>query len=243
MANGLEQNSLPLPFLCIIQARMGSTRLPGKVLRPLAGKPVLEHVVTRVRACRLISTVLVATSDKPADDAIQSFADRIGVRCFRGSESDVLDRFAQAAESVELPHIIRITADCPLVDPELLGHMIQCYEGTDFDYYSNCHPVRTFPKGLDIEIFPRRALEIAAREATEPYDREHVTPYFYKHPTKFRLGVLEAEVDRSEERWTLDTEDDYRFISGLYDALYQEGRIFSSAEITQYVKTSSGENS
>lgn len=212
----------------IIQARMGSTRLPGKVMRPLAGRPVLEHVIDRVRACSLVDDVVVATTTLRRDDVVVEAARSRGVRTYRGSDEDVLSRFYHASRGAEA--VVRVTADCPLFDPGLLERMLIRFhehhaasDGTD--YLSNTI-VRTYPRGLDAEIVTFEALERAFEQAVDPYEREHVTPYIYRHPELFRLEAFTGEPDLSHLRWTLDTEEDYRFLTEVYAALAAPDAVF-----------------
>jgi spore coat polysaccharide biosynthesis protein SpsF len=202
---------------------MGSTRLPGKVLMPLAGKSVLARVIERVRACPEVVTTVVATTGLPADDAVVAESIRCGAHVYRGSESDVLARYVEAARQYRADTVVRVTADCPLLDSELLCAMLREYHGiaadAPVDYLSNTL-TRRYPRGLDVEIMSWAALEQAHREAQADDEREHVTPYLYRHPQRFRLrefGVTER--DRSTFRWTLDTPDDYALLCAVYDTL------------------------
>src|SRR6266566_5493303 len=204
-----------------IQARMGSTRLPGKVLMTVGTEPVLARVVHRLRRAALIDGIIVATSDRPADDAIVRECNRLQVACFRGSENDVLDRYWQAAQWCGAEAIVRITSDCPLIDAELVDETIQAFLSQPADYTSNALE-RTYPRGLDTEAFTIAALERAWREAREPYEREHVTPYIYEHPELFRLVSVRDERDYSAYRLTLDTHEDLQLIRTIYSRF--EGR-------------------
>ena len=214
---------------------MGSTRLPGKVLRPLAGKEVLWHVVTRVRVCTNIAKVIVATSTSAIDDVLVSYCEEAGFEVRRGSETDVLLRFFEVASEFPDHDIVRITADCPLVDPALLSDMTNAFRASPCDYFSNCHPVRTFAKGFDIEIVRSSALRQACAEAADPYEREHVTPYFYRHPEKFSLGLLRAPVDRSQIRVTLDTEEDYQLLSRVFEDFARGGKTPDAESVLDYL--------
>jgi spore coat polysaccharide biosynthesis protein SpsF len=209
-------------LVAIIQARMGSTRLPGKVLLPLAGRPVLEHVVQRVRDAGVFSEVVVATSVSSADDAIEQRATRIGVATVRGSESDVLSRYGAAAQATHAEAIARITADCPLIDPVVLADMSSRFlagQGAPgaADLVTNAR-IRTYPRGLDAEFFTRTSLDMMLAEALAPHHREHVTPFLYEHPERFVIVDHVASRDLSEHRWTLDTPDDYALLQRIFDA-------------------------
>src|SRR5215470_15506655 len=171
-----EEKTARHPVVAIIQARMGSTRLPGKVLLDIAGQPMLGRVISRVCRAKTIEQIVVATSTAAADDAVSAFCAERGIVCFRGSETDVLDRYYQAARLVQAKTIVRITADCPLLDPEVIDLTVSRFLEGGWDYISNVNPP-TFPDGLDTEVFSFAALERAWREATSVTHREHVTPY------------------------------------------------------------------
>jgi spore coat polysaccharide biosynthesis protein SpsF len=201
--------------VAIIQARMGSTRLPGKVLKDLGGETVLARVVNRTRRATLLDEVVVATSVLPADDAIVRECERLQVACFRGDEADVLDRYYRAAQRFAADAVVRITADCPLIDPELIDPAIRSCLDQKADYASNSL-VRTYPRGLDVEVFTADALTRAWRAAREDYQRAHVTPYFYQNPELFKVVSIAGEVDRSQYRWTLDTAEDLELLHAVY---------------------------
>jgi spore coat polysaccharide biosynthesis protein SpsF len=202
-------------IVVVIQARMGSTRLPGKVLKDLGGDTVLGRVVSRVRRCRLVNDLVVATSTAPADDVILNECSRLKIRSFRGSEQDVLDRYYLAAREAQAEAVVRITSDCPLIDPGVSDKTIQAFLDVGPDYASNVLE-RTYPRGLDTEIVTIAALECAWRDAREAYQREHVTPFVYEHPERFRLLSVKGDHDYSQYRWTLDTPEDLEFIRAVY---------------------------
>ncbi|MBZ5722043.1 MAG: glycosyltransferase family protein [Acidobacteriia bacterium] len=204
--------------VAIIQARMGSTRLPGKVLKDLGGDTVLARVVSRVRRCRLVNEVVVATSRDPANDVILKECQRLETRVFRGSERDVLERYYQAACEVQADVVVRITSDCPLIDPQLTDDTIRVFIDQHCEYASNVFP-RTYPRGLDVEVFSSGALMRAWREARSPHEREHVTPYFYEHPEWFPQASLRGSADYSKHRWTLDTAEDLQLIRAIYSRM------------------------
>ena len=210
-----------MKVVAIVQARLGSTRLPGKVLRDLAGKPMLARVLERVRRAESVDETLVATSDLPGDDPLAEWLTVGGHAFFRGSERDVLARFAGAAVQSGADAIVRITADCPLIDPGVIDEVVAAFRAgqPDLAYASNVLPRRTFPRGLDTEVFAREALELCEREATDASSREHVTPFIYRHPERFRLHGIEADADYSEHRWTVDTPEDFELIENIYRAL------------------------
>lgn len=207
------------PTIAIVQARMGSTRLPGKVLLPLLGRPILCRVVERTRRARLVDAVVVATTESRADDPIVALAGEEGWTIERGDEDDVLDRFVQVARRHGAATIVRITSDCPLVDPALIDDTIVAARRSSADYASNSLEPRTFPRGLDVEVVSREALERAWREDHDPAWREHVTPFLYRHPERFRITRVAAHVDQSAHRWCVDTSEDYELVQRIYGAL------------------------
>jgi spore coat polysaccharide biosynthesis protein SpsF len=201
--------------VAIIQARMTSTRLPGKIMADLAGEPLLFHVVNRAKRARTLDMVAVATTDRPADDAVAQFCAKAGIPCFRGSEEDVLDRYYQAARHFEADVVVRLTADCPLLDPDVIDHVVQVFQSGDYDYVSNTIQP-TYPDGLDTEVFRREALEKAWREARLKSEREHVTPFIWKQPALFRIHNVRHELDLSTLRWTVDEPEDMEFVRRVY---------------------------
>ena len=203
--------------VAIIQTRMGSTRLPGKVLMDLGGDTVLSRVVRRVRRAKVVQDVLVATTTFPSDSAIVEECNRLGVPSFRGSEADVLDRYYRAAQACAADAVVRVTSDCPVIDPELVDSTVAVFLGQHADYASNVSP-RRYPRGLDTEVFSMTALERAWRDSSEPHQREHVTPYFSEHPELFRLASSPGTSDYSQYRWTLDTSDDLALLRAIYEA-------------------------
>ncbi len=209
----------------IIQARMGSTRLPNKVLKDLCGKPVLWHIVDRLKHSKYISDIIIATTILPEDDAIQKFCDENNLKYYRGSSENVLSRYYEAAKKYEAEIVIRITSDCPVIDPVLLDEMIADYTLSNIDYMSNSL-LRTFPRGLDAEIFTFKALEKTYNEASKQYELEHVTPYIYQHPELFTLKNFVNVTDYSFHRWTLDTDDDYKLLQEIYNYLYDDNKLF-----------------
>jgi spore coat polysaccharide biosynthesis protein SpsF len=202
----------------IVQARMGSTRLPGKVLMDLGGEPVLARVVNRVRRATLVADVVVATTGSAADEAIVRECEGLRTRCFRGSELDVLDRYYQTARACGAEVVVRITSDCPLIDPALVDETIRVFLDQHADYGCNVVP-RTYPRGLDTEVFTMGALERAWREARQPHQREHVTPYFVEHPELFRVASACGTADYSAYRWTLDTAQDLELLRAVCSRL------------------------
>jgi len=201
-------------IIVIIQARMGSTRLPGKVLKKVGGASLLEYELDRVKQAKKIDKIVIATTVSKQDDKIENLCKKIGLDYFRGSEQDVLDRYYRcAAKYPKYETIVRITGDCPLIDPEVIDNVISFFEKNDFDYVSNVEPP-TYPDGMDMEIFKRSALEKAAKKAELISDREHVTPYI-RREKGFRRGNLEAEADFSHFRLTVDNPEDFKVIKFL----------------------------
>lgn len=198
---------------------MGSARLPGKVLRDLAGEPMLARVVDRARRTGAVDDLVVATPTTPADDAIATLCAERGWSCFRGSESDVLDRYYRAAVEHRADVVVRITSDCPLIDPTISSVVVREFldRQPGVDYASNAVPRRTFPVGLDTEVMRFESLERAWREDRDPAWREHVTPYIHRNPGRFRLHAVSHEVDYSFMRWTVDTAEDLAFVRAVYE--------------------------
>jgi spore coat polysaccharide biosynthesis protein SpsF len=211
---------MPERAIAVIQVRLGSTRLPGKALADLAGRPVLAHVVERAAAIPGIAGAVLATTVSRTDDPLVAFARDHGVDCIRGSEADVLDRFVLAARETNAEAIVRITADCPLLDPGVSAKVLEEYmrRRPGVDYVSNVHPP-TYPDGLDTEVVSVGALETAAREALLASDREHVTPYVWRRPERFRTANVEHAEDLSGHRWTVDTATDLEFLRAVFGAL------------------------
>lgn len=214
---------------------MGSTRLPGKTLVDIAGQPFLSHVINRTRASRTVQSVVVATTTDAADDAIVALASRLGAGSYRGSVQDVLDRFYQAARQAGADIVVRITADDPFKDPDVIDLVVgRLLAEPGLDYASNTIEP-TFPEGLDVEAFTFTALERAWREARLPSEREHVTPYLWKNPGRFRVENVRHTTDLSTLRWTLDYPEDLRFAREIYARLYH-GQVFRLAEILALLK-------
>jgi spore coat polysaccharide biosynthesis protein SpsF len=204
-----------MKVVAIVQARMGSTRLPGKVLKDLAGETMLARVVERLHGTRLINEVLIATTDRPADDAIVAECRKVSVAVSRGDQDDVLDRYFRAAQLMKADVVVRVTSDCPLLDPEITDKTIAAFLEARPDYASNVM-VRTYPRGLDTEVMSFDALARAWRRASKAYEREHVTPYIYEHSEEFKLLSVTGDLDYSGYRWTVDTPEDMEFVQAIY---------------------------
>ncbi len=221
------------PVVAIVQARMGSTRLPGKVMKPIGGRPILWHVVNRLKAASLVDDIIVATTDQPSDDIIKEWCGLNGTGCYRGSQDDVLDRFFYAARAAGARTIVRITSDCPLIDPALVDRAIRKFSEGGFDYVS-LDP--SFPDGLDAEVFSFEALEKAYMEAALSSEREHVTPYIWKRTQVFRVCRIMSEADLSHMRWTVDDERDLKLVTAIYDGINAGERVFHMDEILRFLE-------
>ncbi len=223
--------------VAIIQARIGSTRLPGKVLKPILGRPMLLRQLERVQSIRGIDQIVVAVPIGRKSDLIAKIVENFpGISVFRGSENDVLDRYYQAAKEQKAEWVVRITSDCPLIDAALSSEVVEQFK-TNFpryDYASNAH-TRTLPRGLDTEIFTFRALETAHQEAKKLYEREHVTPYLWQNPQRFSILDLAYEQDRSSYRWTVDTLEDLELVQLIYESLYPKNPNFGFQDILELI--------
>ena len=242
-----------MKIIAIIQARMGSTRLPGKVLADLGGRSMLARVCSRVARAATVDQVVVATPREPQDQPIVDECRRLAVACFRGSEQDVLDRYYHAAEAYRAGAVVRVTADCPLIDPEVIDRVVEAYKKRGhstfcdtgirsagaarpqkvecplFSYASNTLQ-RTWPRGLDTEVFGVEALARAWHEAAQPHQRVHVTPYIYEHPELFQLASVTGPEDFGNRRWTVDWPEDLQFVRAVYERL-EDNTTFSWRDV------------
>lgn len=221
-----------MKVVCVIQARMGSTRLPGKVMKDLYGKTLLCHDIERVKQAKFLDDFVIATTEAETDDCIVNEALKCGVKVFRGSEEDVLSRYYYAAKKNSADIIVRITSDCPFIDPHVIDEMIEFFEKGNYDIVTNVGndlSKRTYPRGLDAEVFTYAVLEEAYKNAKERYQREHVTPYIYEQAK--RIFYYKNSADYSCHRWTLDTEEDWKLIQKLYEQLYHGKHDFYLSEI------------
>lgn len=223
-------------ILAILQARMSSTRLPGKVLKPLLGEPMLLRQIERVKRSREIHQILVATTVDVSDDPIVKLCKEQRIECFRGHATDCLNRFFEAAKKSQPQDIVRLTGDCPLACPDIIDDVIRFYREGAYDYASNTLEC-TFPDGLDVEVFSRAALQKAHEKALLPSEREHVTPYFYKNPVLFKLGNFRGAQDLSRLRLTVDTAEDFIVVKKIYEALYPKNPQFGYDAILEFFKT------
>lgn len=221
-------------MLALLQARTSSSRLPGKVLKPILGEPMLARHIERLRRATRIGQLLVATSTEASDDALATLCATLGVHCHRGSLNDVLDRFYQAALPYAPDHVIRLTGDCPLADPAVIDACIDFHLAGDYDYTTNALQP-TFPDGLDVEVFRFRCLEEAWKEATLTSEREHVTPFIHQRPARYRIGHYKQARDLSWLRWTVDQPEDFEVVERIYAALYPHNPAFTTDDILAFL--------
>ncbi|MDW8466394.1 MAG: glycosyltransferase family protein [Chloroherpetonaceae bacterium] len=225
-----------MTLLVVVQARTGSSRLPNKILLPLAGKPLLQRQLERIQAAQTPFELIVATTTAPSDDPVRQLCRTLGIKCFSGHPTDLLDRHYQAARQEKADAVVKIPSDCPLIDPAVIDRVLRTFlwHRNDVDYVSNLHPP-TYPDGNDVEVMPFPILEIAWREAKKDYEREHTTPFIWDQPERFRLMnvVWETGLDYSKtHRFTIDYPEDYDFIKAVYDALWTPERpVFSLNDI------------
>lgn len=225
-----------MTVLAILQARMSSRRLPGKVLMPILGRPMIGRQLDRLRRSRRIDKLVVATSTDAGDDVVADFAKSEGCAFYRGSLDDVLGRFAGAMEAGgPADHVVRLTGDCPLADWQIIDAAIELKLETNADIAGNA-VFRTFPDGLDVEVLSASALRAAAAEATDPFEREHVTQFIYRRPTRFRIAHLAQPDDLNELRWTVDTPDDFTFATTVYEALLPMKPYFIQSDVLKLLE-------
>ena len=228
---------MKLKVAVVIEARMGSTRLPGKVLAPIMERPMLSFLLERVKRAKTIDEIVVATTTKAADDKIEGLAKEEGVKVFRGSEEDVLQRVTLAAQELRADAVVRLTADCPLVDWRIVDRLVKIYQQGNYDYISNVIE-RSFPLGFDIEVFSFKKLQEIEKTATEKVYREHPPYYFYAHPSKFRLKNWKAQgkMNWPDLRVTLDTKEDYLVLTKIFEELYPKNSDFSAEEVVSLMR-------
>jgi len=224
-----------MSIIAIIQARISSTRLPRKVLKKIEDKTILEHVINRVKTAKKLDDVIVATTVKKEDLEIVKLCANLGISIFCGSEDDVLDRYYQTARLFKADHIIRITSDCPLIDPQVLGKVIELYFQKKADYASNTMS-ETFPDGLDAEVFSFKTLKRAWENAKLSSEREHVTPYIRKNSNIFKIVNLKSNINLNNRRWTIDEPEDFEFIKIIYKNLYPKDSLFGMETILNYLR-------
>ncbi len=225
--------------VAVVQSRMGSTRLPGKVMKKICNKPVLELMLERLSKSRLIDEIVVATTCLKEDDIIFDWCKKIGFNVFRGSELDCLDRHYQVGKKFNADYVCKITPDCPLIDPNIVDKVIEfCLNNLKFfDYVSNAHP-SSYPDGLDIEIMPISILKTAWEQSINSLEREHTTTYIWTRPKKFRIGNIKMPGNENlfvTERWTLDYPEDFEFIKKIYEHLYTKKSFFYMDDILKFL--------
>jgi spore coat polysaccharide biosynthesis protein SpsF len=213
----------------IVQARMTSTRLPGKVLKTVLNKPLLEYQMERLRRISMVDEIVIATTTNDTDQPIVDLCNRLSVSYFRGSEEDVLARYHGAAEKYNADIVVRVTADCPVIDPVVCEDVIAYFikNQNQYDYVR----LEQFPRGLDAEVFSFKVLDECFREAIDKPDREHVTPFIYRHPERYRLKHMTCNEDYSHHRWTVDTPEDFKLIKRIIEELYPIKKLFNYVDI------------
>ena len=221
-----------MKILAIIQARMGSTRLPGKIMKEVNGKPLLLYQLERVKKSKLIDKIVIATTTTKKDDLIINFCEQYNVDCYRGSEEDVLARYYEASQQFGGEVIVRLTSDCPIIDPSIIDKTIKYYIDNlpYYDYVSNTIE-RTYPRGMDVEVFSIKALRKAFLESKLKADREHGTAYMYSKAYKLNIGSVSNNLDLSKHRWTVDTIEDFKLIETILHNLNIENRMFKMEDV------------
>ncbi len=223
-----------MKVVIIVQARMTSTRLPGKILLPVLGKPLLEYQIERLKRCKMADEIVIATTRNKTDDLIDEHANKWGIGCYRGDEEDVLSRYCEAAERFGADVIVRVTSDCPLIDPAVIDRVVTDFTTCPkrYDYVSNVFR-RTYPRGMDTEVVSAVTLSRVALLTQEPRFREHVTAFIYQNPELFQIHGVEYDRDESRHRWTVDTPEDFELIRRILESLYPIRPMFSLEDILQ----------
>ena len=218
--------------VAIIEARMTSTRLPGKIMLPILKKPMLELLIERLKRSTMIDQIVVATTYNPTDDVVKDLTQNLGVGCFRGSEDDVLDRVLGAAHAFDADIMVEIMGDCPLIDPSVVDLVIRTYNKNNFDYVCNFLK-RSYPRGLDVQVFSTGVLEKVTKLTQDPIDHEHVSLFIYEHPEIFSLFNVESKLPERywDLRFTVDTKEDFMLIMSIYELLYPTKANFSLGDV------------
>lgn len=225
-----------MKVVAIVQARMSSTRLPGKILKTVLHKPLLQYQMERLQRCKTLDQIVIATTTNECDDTIVAFCQQHNIAFYRGSEHDVLARYYEAATLYEADVVVRITSDCPVIDPSVVDKVVHTYvENPTYDYLSNTL-LRSYPRGMDTSLMPYKTLAAIHAVATDPADREHVTKYAYDRPQQFVVGNVANDVDYSEHRWTVDTIEDFEVVKILLEALYPSNKNFTMNDMVRYVE-------
>lgn len=224
-------------YVCFIEARMRSTRLPGKVMMPILGRPMLQHMVERLSRARTIDGIVIATTDHEADEPIAQLAADLEIGCFRGSEEDVLARVLGAARAYSADVIVETTGDCPLHDPFVVDKVVADFRMGGADFVSNIMPFTT-PRGTDVRVFRTDDLEEVNRISDDPADHEHVSLHFMEHPEKYRLRNVTTDLDPAvtELRLTVDTPEDFQLVRQIYERLYPKDRSFSLGDVLELLR-------
>lgn len=223
--------------IALIQARMGSSRLPEKTLANIAGKPMLWHLIKRVEKAKSIDKIVIATTVEPQDDAIEAFAKEHNIAYYRGSEMDIMSRLTEATEANHGSVAVRITGDCPLVDPRIIDKLVTAYtqEKEQVDIVTNIFPPSS-PDGLSVEVVPLSILKRALQETQDPMWREWATVYFYEHPQNYRIKNILSEPNLSHHRWTVDYQEDLKLITAIFEALGPNGEDFTTEQILDFLE-------
>lgn len=226
-----------MKIVATIEARMTSTRLPGKVLKPIIGRSILELLIERLQRAEHLDEIVVATTINDTDQPIIDLCEKLNVKYFRGSEEDVLKRVLDAAKSVSADLIVEITGDCPFVDPDIVDECIQVFLNGKYDYVSNTIK-RSFPIGFDVQVFPVSILEEVNALTSDPVDHEHVSIYIYEHPERYRLKNIEVDEDMfwPDLGVTLDTQEDYELIRSIFEELYPQNSAFSALDVIKLLR-------
>lgn len=227
-----------MKVVAIIQARMGSTRLPGKILMEVLDKPLLEYQIERVKRSKLIDEIVIATTTNEIEQPIIDLCERLNILYYRGSEEDVLSRYYEAAKEYSADVVVRLTSDCPIIEPTIIDTIIEYYIDNSYkcDYVSNTLK-RTYPRGYDVEVFPFDILEKVYKNAELQAEREHVTPYIYQQPHLFNIGYVLGDIDNSKFRLTVDTIEDFSLIEKIISALYQRKPKFTYNDVMKLLST------
>ena len=218
---------------------MKSTRLPGKILAPLLGEPMVTRQLERIQRAQLLDDIVLATSTDPSDDPLFAWAEANDIKAFRGSLADVLQRFVEVIGHYQPDVVVRLTADCPLTSPKVIDAVIERFQASEVDYCSNTL-TPTFPDGLDVEVIRADVLRAVAASSTDPHEREHVTLGVYRHPERFRLANFEGSEDHSDLRWTVDTPEDLAFVAAVYEALYPDDPAFEMRDVLDLIARTPG---
>jgi spore coat polysaccharide biosynthesis protein SpsF len=220
----------------IIQARMTSTRLPGKIMLKTCNKTFLHHMIDRVKHSKTLDKIVIATTINKTDDVIEIFCRENDIFCYRGSEEDLLDRYKMAADAVSADLVVRLTSDTPLMDPTVIDKIVNIYQNNQYDLVSNNLPLpRTYPDGMNVEVFSHKILNEIHKEAKKHSDREHVTFFLTMHPEKYKIHRVDYEIDISKYRFNLDYSEDYDFLKSVFEGMYHSNPLFTLEDIIEWL--------